>query len=84
MVLLNQQAMLSYNLPLSNIVLMGMGEPLLNYDNVVKAMDLMKEITKHCSGHSIPLDTRRIILGIARSNPDLLRAVASMSMGAGA
>ena len=47
-------------------------------------MDLMAAITKHCSAHSIPLDTRRIILGIARSNPDLLRAVASMSMGAGA
>lgn len=28
-----------YKLSLTNIVLMGMGEPLLNYDNVLKAMD---------------------------------------------
>ncbi|MFP4025385.1 MAG: 23S rRNA (adenine(2503)-C(2))-methyltransferase RlmN [Thiohalospira sp.] len=27
-----------YNLPLTNIVLMGMGEPLLNYDNVLSAI----------------------------------------------
>jgi 23S rRNA (adenine2503-C2)-methyltransferase len=28
---------------ISNVVLMGMGEPLLNFDNVVKAMDLMMD-----------------------------------------
>ena len=30
-----------YNLSLTNIVLMGMGEPLLNYDNVIKALDMV-------------------------------------------
>jgi len=30
-----------YNLPLTNIVLMGMGEPLLNYDNVMKAIAMI-------------------------------------------
>lgn len=30
-----------YNLSLSNIVLMGMGEPLLNYDNVLKSMGMV-------------------------------------------
>lgn len=30
-----------YNLPLTNIVLMGMGEPLLNYDNVLKALEMI-------------------------------------------
>jgi len=30
-----------YNLPLTNIVLMGMGEPLLNYDQVLKAMEMV-------------------------------------------
>src|SRR5690606_15197264 len=29
--------------PVTNVVMMGMGEPLLNYDNVVRAMKLMKE-----------------------------------------
>ncbi len=38
-VLINRQAMKSYNLPLSNIVLMGMGEPLLNYANVLSGID---------------------------------------------
>lgn len=30
-----------YNLTLTNIVLMGMGEPLLNYDQVLKAMEMI-------------------------------------------
>ena len=30
-----------YNKPLSNIVLMGMGEPLLNYKQVMRAMDMV-------------------------------------------
>lgn len=29
--------------PVTNIVMMGMGEPLLNFDNVVRAMHLMKD-----------------------------------------
>lgn len=29
----------TYNRPLSNIVFMGMGEPLMNYNNVIKAID---------------------------------------------
>jgi 23S rRNA (adenine2503-C2)-methyltransferase len=29
--------------PLTNVVMMGMGEPLLNFDNVVKAMDIMMD-----------------------------------------
>ncbi len=38
-VLLNQQAMSIYNKKLTNIVFMGMGEPLLNYKNVLKAIE---------------------------------------------
>ncbi len=38
-VLLNQQASTVYNKKLSNIVFMGMGEPLLNYKNVLKAIE---------------------------------------------
>ncbi|MDX2165331.1 MAG: 23S rRNA (adenine(2503)-C(2))-methyltransferase RlmN [Gammaproteobacteria bacterium] len=29
--------------PVTNVVMMGMGEPLLNFDNVVKAMDVMMD-----------------------------------------
>ena len=38
-VLINQQAMENYGIPLSNIVLMGMGEPLLNYANVLNGIE---------------------------------------------
>jgi 23S rRNA (adenine2503-C2)-methyltransferase len=43
-VLLNQIAEKTYNKKLSNIVFMGMGEPLLNYKNVLKAIE---RITAH-------------------------------------
>lgn len=38
-VLIDQQARLNYGIPLSNIVYMGMGEPLLNYANVLRSID---------------------------------------------
>ncbi|MET0243591.1 MAG: 23S rRNA (adenine(2503)-C(2))-methyltransferase RlmN, partial [Flavitalea sp.] len=38
-VLINQQSEKVYNKKLSNIVFMGMGEPLLNYKNVLKAIE---------------------------------------------
>lgn len=38
-IMINKLAQENYDLPLSNIVLMGMGEPLLNYKNVMRAMD---------------------------------------------
>lgn len=38
-VLIARQAQDNYNVPLSNIVYMGMGEPLLNYANVLKSID---------------------------------------------
>ena len=38
-VVIDQQSKLYHNRPLSNIVFMGMGEPLMNYNNVLKAID---------------------------------------------
>ena len=38
-VLIDQQARENYQIPLSNIVYMGMGEPLLNYANVLRSID---------------------------------------------
>lgn len=37
-VVIDQQSKLYHNRPLSNIVFMGMGEPLMNYNNVLKAI----------------------------------------------
>ncbi len=36
---INEQSKAYFNIPLSNIVFMGMGEPLMNYNNVIGAID---------------------------------------------
>ena len=38
---IDNESRLYYNRPLSNIVFMGMGEPLMNYPNVMKAIDMI-------------------------------------------
>jgi 23S rRNA (adenine2503-C2)-methyltransferase len=38
-VAIDNESRLYHNIPLSNIVFMGMGEPLMNYNNVLKAID---------------------------------------------
>ena len=40
-VLISKQSKDYYNRPLTNIVFMGMGEPLMNYNNVVKAIKII-------------------------------------------
>ena len=45
-----------YNLSLTNIVLMGMGEPLLNYDNVLKSMEMVS------SSDGLAMSPQRITL----------------------
>ncbi|MDA9227558.1 23S rRNA (adenine(2503)-C(2))-methyltransferase RlmN [Flavobacteriales bacterium] len=43
--ILNEEALLNFGKPLSNIVYMGMGEPLLNYENLLKSIDLVSSKT---------------------------------------
>ena len=60
--ILNKQSVKNYSLPISNIVFMGMGEPLLNYKNVIDSINLItgengiqisnKKITVSTSGIS--------------------------------
>jgi len=50
-----------------NIVIMGMGEPLLNYDNVMKALRLMTDPL------GLSLSTRRITLSTSGIVPGLQR-----------
>ncbi|WP_418263975.1 23S rRNA (adenine(2503)-C(2))-methyltransferase RlmN [Flavobacterium faecale] len=40
-VAIDRESKLYYNHPLSNIVFMGMGEPLMNYNNVLKAIEMI-------------------------------------------
>jgi 23S rRNA (adenine2503-C2)-methyltransferase len=58
-VLINQQTERVYNKKLSNIVFMGMGEPLLNYKNVLKAIE---RIT---SPDGLAMSPRRITVSTA-------------------
>ncbi|NJN41985.1 MAG: 23S rRNA (adenine(2503)-C(2))-methyltransferase RlmN [Flammeovirgaceae bacterium] len=55
-VAIKEQCDLIYGRPLTNIVFMGMGEPLLNYSNVIEAID---KITSH---KGLNMAARRITL----------------------
>lgn len=58
-VYLNNQAQKHYGQNLSNIVYMGMGEPLLNYKNVMQSIDRL------CSSDGLGISPRRITLSTA-------------------
>ena len=58
-VLINQQSERVYEKKLSNIVFMGMGEPLLNYRNVLKALD------KITSPEGLGMSPKRITVSTA-------------------
>lgn len=61
---------------ISNIVLMGMGEPLLNFDNVVSAMNIMLE------DNAYGLSKRRVTLSTSGVVPalDRLKEVSDVSL----
>jgi 23S rRNA (adenine2503-C2)-methyltransferase len=54
--------------PLSNIVLMGMGEPLANYENVVQAIHILTD-----RDFGLEFSTRRVTLSTAGLVPELER-----------
>ena len=56
---LKAEAIDIYKINLSNIVLMGMGEPLLNYKNVIKAIEIIT------SSKGLGMSPRRITLSTA-------------------
>jgi 23S rRNA (adenine2503-C2)-methyltransferase len=53
---------------ITNVVLMGMGEPLYNFDNVKTAMDIVSD------GEGISLSKRRITLSTSGVVPEIVRA----------
>ncbi|MGC1631605.1 MAG: 23S rRNA (adenine(2503)-C(2))-methyltransferase RlmN, partial [Gelidibacter sp.] len=55
-VAIDKESRLYFNRPLSNIVFMGMGEPLMNYNNVLKAID------KITSPEGLGMSPKRIIV----------------------
>jgi len=66
---MDQQSRLYFNRPLSNIVFMGMGEPLMNYKNVVSAID------KITSSDGLGMAPRRITLSTS-GVPKLIKTLA--------
>ncbi len=61
---------------LTNVVMMGMGEPLLNFDNVVRAMDIMRD------DNGFGLANKRVTLSTAGLVPmiDKLSEVSDVSL----
>jgi len=57
--IINQQAIDNYQIPLSNIVYMGMGEPLLNYNNMLRSID------KITSSGGLGMSPKRITVSTA-------------------
>ena len=53
---IDKESKLYYNHPLSNIVFMGMGEPLMNYNNVIKAIEMIT------SSEGLGMSPKRITL----------------------
>jgi len=68
-VAINNESELYFNRPLSNIVFMGMGEPLMNYNNVLKAID------KITSPEGLGMSPKRITVSTS-GVPKMIRKLA--------
>jgi len=67
----------------SNIVIMGMGEPLLNYDNVVNFIKMVSnENTLHISQRNITISTCGIVPAIIRLSKESLKCTLAISLHA--
>ncbi|WP_159021736.1 23S rRNA (adenine(2503)-C(2))-methyltransferase RlmN [Formosa sp. L2A11] len=68
-VAIDNQSRLYQDRPLSNIVFMGMGEPLMNYNNVVKAIDKITDV------EGLAMSPRRITVSTS-GVPKMIRKMA--------
>ena len=82
-VLINQQSLQAYNQKLSNIVIMGMGEPLLNYSNVMKAIERSSaEDGLFMSPRRITVSTAGVAKQIKKLGDDQVRFKLALSLHA--
>jgi 23S rRNA (adenine2503-C2)-methyltransferase len=82
-VLLNKQSEATYNQKLSNIVFMGMGEPLLNYKNVLKAIErISAEDGLFMSQTRITVSTAGVAKQIKQLGDDKVRFKLALSLHA--
>jgi 23S rRNA (adenine2503-C2)-methyltransferase len=82
-VFIQKQALEKYNAPLTNIVYMGMGEPLLNYNNVLGSIE---KITSpdglNLSPHRITLSTAGVAKMIKKLGDDNVKFNLALSLHA--
>ena len=82
-VMINSQAKEKYDIPLSNIVFMGMGEPLLNYKSLIESIDkITSEKGLGMSPKRITVSTAGIANKIKRLADDGVRFNLALSLHA--
>ncbi|QQL48797.1 23S rRNA (adenine(2503)-C(2))-methyltransferase RlmN [Mucilaginibacter ginkgonis] len=82
-VLIDKQARENYNAPLTNIVYMGMGEPLLNYANVLKSIErITSEDGLNMAARRITVSTAGIAKMIKKLGDDQVRFNLALSLHA--
>ena len=82
-VLISQQAIEHYGIPLSNIVYMGMGEPLLNYNNVLQSVErITSETGLNMSPKRITVSTAGIAKMIRKLGDDQVKFNLALSLHA--
>ena len=82
-VLIDKQAKENYGIPLTNIVYMGMGEPLLNYSNVLKSVErLTAEDGLNMASKRITVSTAGIAKMIKKLGDDNVKFNLALSLHA--
>jgi len=82
-VLIDKQARENYGMPLSNIVYMGMGEPLLNYKNVLESIEkLTSEAGLNMAAWRITVSTAGIAKMIKKLGDDQVKFNLALSLHA--
>jgi 23S rRNA (adenine2503-C2)-methyltransferase len=82
-VLIDQQARENYGVPLSNIVYMGMGEPLLNYANMMKSIErITAEDGLNMAAKRITVSTAGIAKMIKKLGDDQVKFNLALSLHA--
>ena len=72
-VTINNQSKNYFNRSLTNIVFMGMGEPLMNYNNLIKSIDLI------CSKKGLGISQKRIVVSTS-GIPKMIKKLSDESL----
>tara|TARA_Y100000590_G_scaffold220887_1_gene249999 strand:+ start:1050 stop:2090 length:1041 start_codon:yes stop_codon:yes gene_type:complete len=70
---IDKQSQIFYNRPLTNIVFMGMGEPLMNYNNLITSIDLIS------SKKGLGISQKRIVVSTS-GIPKMIKKLADESL----